>query len=125
MSNLEHMAKANNLRIECKDGAPYNEKFKDSTGYMVTLKLGRKRMTVPFYMGSAHTNEPSACDVISCLISDSTAAGYESFEEWASDYGYDTDSREAERTFKTCVGIGRRLRKFLGDDYQAWCNASD
>jgi len=35
-----------------------------------------------------------------------------SFEAWASDLGYDPDSRKAEKVFKACEGIKLRLSGF-------------
>jgi hypothetical protein len=46
---------------------PLPENFRDCHPYTVTLRFGRRRMTVPFYMGSAHTDEPTASDVLGCL----------------------------------------------------------
>ena len=37
------------------------------------------------------------------------------FEDWCSDFGYDADSRKAEKTFKVCEHQAKRLRSFLGD----------
>ena len=68
--------------------------------FLVTLKAGRFSMRVPFSQGSAHTVAPTTADVLDCLASD--ASGFEnarSFEEWASEYGYDVDSRKAFRTY--------------------------
>ena len=38
------------------------------------------------------------------------------FEGWASDLGYDPDSRKAEKIFKVCEKQAERLKKFLGDE---------
>lgn len=85
--------------------------------YLVTLRAGRFSMRVPFSQGSAHTTPPTAADVLDCLASD--AAGFEnarSFEEWASEYGYDTDSRKAEKTYKIVAKQAAKLRAMLGQD---------
>jgi hypothetical protein len=74
------------------------------------------RMSVYFSKGSGHKGaEPTAEEVLDCMASD--AAGVEnaqSFDDWCSEYGYDTDSRKALRTFNTCKRQGERLRRFLG-----------
>jgi hypothetical protein len=76
------------------------------------------RMTVHFSKGIGHHGaEPEAGEVLSCLASD--AAGIENggnFEDWCSEYGYETDSRKALKTFKTCGHQSARLKNFLGDD---------
>ena len=90
--------------------------------YRVTLAYGRRRLTVPFGMGPALTEEPGADDVLNCLTSD--ASGYEnsrgSFEEWASEYGYDTDSRKAEKIYEQVKQTTAELRRFLGDKFDAY-----
>lgn len=81
------------------------------------LTTGRSRMTITFSMGKGHHGkEPTIGDVLDCLASD--AACYEnagSFEDWCSEYGYDTDSRRAERTYKTVERQSVKLARFLGD----------
>jgi len=46
---------------------------------------------------------------------DASALNHDTFESWASEYGYDTDSRDAERIYKLCLDIGLKLRNRLGD----------
>lgn len=87
--------------------------------YKVILKRGRKRMTVYFSMGSAHTREPEIPEVLDSLISD--AAGFanaQRFEDGCGEYGYDTDSRTAETTFKVVEAQAGKLEQFLGDEYE-------
>ncbi len=44
---------------------------------------------------------PSAFDILYCVMSDNPRNM--SFEYWCSDYGYDTDSRNAERIYRACI----------------------
>lgn len=53
---------------------------------------------------------PTAAAVLYCLLSDMEAID-QSFTDWASDFGYDTDSRKALATYEACCDIGRELRK--------------
>jgi hypothetical protein len=88
-----------------------------STHWKCRLRRGDKRFTVYFSMGPAHSREPEVADVLDCLASD--ASGIENaktFEDWAGEYGYDTDSRRAERTYRICVKQAEKLKQFLGDD---------
>jgi len=85
--------------------------------YRCTLRLGRKRLTVYFSMGAAHTSEPTASDVLDCLASD--ASSYKNangFEDWAGEYGYDTDSRKAEKTYRIVERQAAKLEAFLGSE---------
>lgn len=67
---------------------------------------------------NAKTNKPipvDPVDVFRCVLSDADALDYGSFEEWASNYGFDTDSRKAEAMYRACVDTGLALRARLGD----------
>lgn len=57
--------------------------------------------------------DPSAVDVLSCLARDAEAMQHDRFESWADDYGYDHDSRAAERIYKECVRAGLFLNATL------------
>jgi hypothetical protein len=59
---------------------------------------------------------PDACSVIHSLLMDSDVIDHSSFESWAGDFGYDTDSRKAEITYRACLDIGLKLRNGLGED---------
>lgn len=61
---------------------------------------------------------PSAASVLSCLILDAWALAY-SFEGWASEFGYDADSREAEAVYHRCCDNGRALRRIFSRDVLA------
>jgi hypothetical protein len=74
-------------------------------------------VTVYFSQGSAHTKPPTLEDVLDCIASD--ANGFEDendFETWCSNYGYDTDSRKAEKTFKFIERQATQLKAKLGND---------
>ena len=59
--------------------------------------------------------KPSLDQVLESLALDSQAfTGGESFADWASNYGYNEDSRKAEQTFHQCVAIGAKLTSLLG-----------
>ncbi len=64
---------------------------------------------------SAQPEPPALAEVLDCLASDSES--YDSartFEEWAGDYGYDTDSRRAERMYREISEQAHALRLLLG-----------
>jgi hypothetical protein len=90
-----------------------------------TLRYAGRRMSLVYSMGSGHNGkEPQAKAVLECLFLD--ASGIDSardFSDWCFEYGYDTDSRRAERIYKACQSTAVRLRKLLGDDYDAIRNA--
>jgi hypothetical protein len=86
--------------------------------WKVTLRMGNARMTSYFSMGSGHEGKPpTAADVLDCMGSD--ASGLENakgFEDWAGEYGYDTESRKAERIYKKVQQVSYKLRQFLGQE---------
>ena len=74
-------------------------------------------LTVYFSQGSAHKKPPTLAEVLDCLASDASGVdNAQSFEDWASEYGYDTDSRKAEKTYNICVQQAQELKALLGQD---------
>jgi hypothetical protein len=122
-SELQRLCDRKGVKIESRyGGVEIPEGFaRDSHPYKVTLTYQRRRMTVPFFMGSALDHEPTAADVLSCLCSD--AMGVEnagSFEDWCAEYGFATDSRKAEATFKACERNAAKVRQLLGEDFDTF-----
>ena len=62
---------------------------------------------------------PDAVDVFYSLTMDSGVLDAGSFEDWASEYGYDSDSRQAEKTYRACLDIALKLRAAIGDSGMA------
>lgn len=60
--------------------------------------------------------QPDMADVLYSLVSDADVLDISSFEEWASDLGYDTDSRQAEKTYRACLDIALKLRNGLSEE---------
>jgi hypothetical protein len=73
--------------------------------------------TTPFSQGSAHRKPPSTDDVVSCLASDcQLAENCLTFEDFASELGYNPDSRKAERIYDDLVKSARQIRRWLGEE---------
>ena len=119
MAKLKTFIQENGItaRSEWADKNPNMDDWKDAHHYKVVLERRNphRQMTVYFSMGSGHTKEPSAEDVLDCLCSDYwTLENGNGFEEWAEELGYDTDSRKAERTYRAVSRQSDKLRRFLG-----------
>jgi hypothetical protein len=74
-------------------------------------------MTLVYSMGRGHDGKPPAVEsVLDTLALDANGVGNANgdFAEWCAEYGYDTDSRQAEHTFKVCQRQAKKLRAFLG-----------
>jgi len=77
--------------------------------------------TARVYHGMGHIAKgkvirPNACDVVYSMVMDSSVLDYGSFEDWAGDFGYDTDSREAESIYRACLDIALKMRAGIGDE---------
>lgn len=59
---------------------------------------------------------PELADVLHSLVLDGEAIDHATYESWASELGYDEDSRKGEAIYRACLEIGLRLRAALGDD---------
>lgn len=74
-------------------------------------------MTLYFSQGSAHTKAPTLADIIDCLASDASSFdNADSFEDWASDMGWDEDSRKAERCYRAVEKQRGELAELLTAD---------
>lgn len=56
---------------------------------------------------------PDTSSVLNSLKSDASYAD-QSFSDWCAEYGYDKDSRAAERTYNVCTDTLAKLRAWLG-----------
>ncbi len=74
------------------------------------VKNARNRMSL-----NGYGEGTSAAGVLSCLLGDALASE-QTFEDWASDFGYDSDSRKAESIYRACDEIGKKLRSVFGHD---------
>lgn len=90
-----------------------------------TLRMGSKRLTVPFHQGSAWKRPPNAEEVLNALALDSS--GYDNtggFADWASEYGFSLEEREDRRHARMVYDtVGRQRAKLMAflsaEDYDA------
>lgn len=88
------------MRRECEEGYPC---FWSSANNGAARYHGRKAI------------EPDPVTVIWSIVQDADALNHAGFEDWASSYGYDTDSRAAEAIYRTCLAHATALRAAIGD----------
>ena len=81
--------------------------------YIATLRYQDRVMVTDYMTGSGIPiyDKKIHRSVVESLTLDGTV---ETFEEWCSDFGYDTDSREHHRTWLACAEVDRNLRTLLG-----------
>jgi len=73
-------------------------------------------ITTPFFRSTDQNGEPTAAEVLSCLLSDADVDLHGSFEDWAAGVGCDPACPKTQRTYLVCLVTALRLRAFLGDD---------
>ena len=95
----------------------------ERTEWRCLLTRGDRAMTVPFFTGLAHTEEPTADQVVGCLMSDASAIEYASVDEWIEDMGVEISSvrdvRKWEATYQSIGVQTLQLRALLGDDFDS------
>jgi hypothetical protein len=84
-------------------------------GWVVELRYQGRRMEIPFWQGLGHEKPPTLADVITCLAFDAQSASGQTFETWAEDLGYDTDSRKALHIFEEVRDQAARFQQLLGE----------
>ena len=85
--------------------------------WLVTLKAGTGRMRLPYSMGTGHKGAaPTVASVLDCLASDAAGvANARDYDDWCAEYGYNTDSRRAERTYRIIQRQSAHLSALLGE----------
>jgi hypothetical protein len=117
-TTLPRLVELLGIAIDAKYGAaraPVH--FKGAHPWLVTLRFEGRELVSPFFMGSAVEKEPTAADVLACLVSDARA-GEQTFGEFCSDMGLDEDSIKARRTWIACRQTAKKIRHFLGDYFE-------
>lgn len=85
-----------------------------ATSWEMTLRYEGREATFPYYTGS-RAGEPTIAGVLECLVLDMPEDGAR-FEDWASDYGYDEDSRKAYATWEAVVKNTDSFRWLMGSE---------
>lgn len=80
--------------------------------YKFTLTRNKKRYSGTFGQSIADFGKiPTAYALLSCLTKSDPCT----FENFCSDFGYDTDSRNAEKTYKAVIKEWQGVNKLFGD----------
>ncbi|QWF18685.1 hypothetical protein [Lysobacter capsici] len=66
--------------------------------------------------GAGRAILPELADVIFSLAMDASALDFDTFVDWADDYGYSSDSIKARETYEACREHGAKLRRAVGAD---------
>ena len=85
------------------------EGFKNANEYTVTFSRDGAERSFDFFKGKANTSEPTAVEVLECLVLDFTYSDSTTFEDWASELGFDSDSRKAYATYEATLANNAKL----------------
>lgn len=81
-------------------------------------------ITFEFWASMANPELNSEYDILNafyCLVSDAIA-GSENFEDFCSNFGYDTDSKTAEKIYRKCKKQLEKLSKIYDGDIYDFAN---
>mgnify|MGYP000853982119 CR=1 FL=1 len=78
------------------------------------VKNKRSWLSESYIQFKATQPDPKLTDVLYCLVMDAYVLDTSGFEEWAKDYGYNTDSREAEKMYKQCIEQSLQFKNLIG-----------
>lgn len=88
--------------------------------YMITVTNTEtnQKITFEFWASIANPELKTEYDILNafyCFVSDAIAGSY-TFEEFCSEFGYDNDSRQAEKIYKKCKKQLEKLKKIYDGD---------
>jgi len=66
--------------------------------------------------GFKQLRKPALVDVLYSLVMDSDVLESSGFEDWAENFGFDTDSRKAEKIYSDCMENALKLKAIIGAD---------
>lgn len=124
---LSDLCKAVSIHVDGKmltEKNEWDDKSWPCTQYRLTLSYQGRKYSLDFWQGLGTKRAPSAADVMSCLLLNASACDM-SFDDWCMEYGYDIDSRKAEKTYFECCESGAKLKKLLGKDYRKFQEAEN
>jgi hypothetical protein len=81
-----------------------------SRHFRATLHCGKRRMTAPFSQGPGVGSEPDTDTVLNAVASDASCADWQSFEDFCSEFGYDTDRGRFRAVRRDQVGANSPLQ---------------
>ena len=98
-----------------KNGKHFEDDTESRDIYKITLTRGERVYKFNFGQSINDSNgktKPSTYDVLTCL----TKNDPEDFKEFCLDFGYDEDSRKAERTYKAVVEEYKQVKMLWSDE---------
>jgi hypothetical protein len=116
------MMKKVSMKLEYGVNKDYDKLDKwqqNSNQYTATVKYNGKQLTTPFFTGYGWTKEPTWKDVLGSLVMDTYSyENSQSFEDFCSEFGYDSDSRSAKKIYDQLGKTSKKVKRLLGNDFE-------
>jgi len=100
--------------------SPWSDaKYKNYNNHIIKVynKITKKRISFEFWESIEITTEDQLLNAFECLISDAISGNQnETFEEFCQEFGYDEDSRQAEKTYKECKKSYDKIKRISDID---------
>jgi hypothetical protein len=93
-----------------------NQILTDAVEKGIARKVTVSNGELTIRMGNAEFPNPTMKEILESLSLDSDSRNYLSFESWAKEYGYDSDSISAKKVYNSCQKIAENLSKVLGGE---------
>ena len=85
--------------------------------YLVTLHHDKREYSLYFSQGLGIKHKPTAKSVLESVLLDvSCVESGQTFEDFCSELGYDTDSRRAERIYNACLKERDQIGELFGPE---------
>jgi len=82
--------------------------------FHVTIGHACEAYSFYYSQGPAHKGLPENADIMYSLIMGISSSD-ECFEDWCSNYGYDTDSRKAFKIYQAVIEAAANMRRLFSD----------
>lgn len=111
-----NFAKKHNITLTRIGEPEYRKYFSDDKEYrfVFKMKLKRNKKSYTFTFGQSIADKdktPTMYDILSCI----EKYNPECFEDFCSEYGYDTDSRKAYKTYLAVCKEYNAVERLFGD----------
>jgi hypothetical protein len=119
--DMHEYVKEQGIRVEILEDFDYqrDEDGWEHRAFNLRLHRGQRSLTTKWRQGlGIHTSpDETPAEILNSLVWDAASyADAEDFEDFASSLGYDCDSRKAEKVYRECGKLHKRLVRFLGGD---------
>jgi len=99
-----HSPKAKTVNL-----AQYERQVAESGKYSEKIQMNSLSLWLPL-------PKPNLVDVLSCLVLECDTLNYPGFEDWAMEFGYDSDSRKTKHLYQKCLDVALRFKYFVGGE---------